>query len=200
MTKNIFEEANMQRISLFDTFKANQANKAKQANENVNTSGHKNSKKSNNSDSFRDKNKDPATLKEVHETSGKKPFYANNQNSPSMYKIALRIKKLTEYKLKKAQSVPINATKDEDQSKEHRIGTVTATTTSETIKEATNQEIVIKEHDENSNEKSCEFVEEATTNSNENQESLISDTVEFELGDHGISELEAPSKYFLSPI
>jgi hypothetical protein len=195
MTKNIFEEANMQRISLFDTFKANQANKAKQTNDNTNNSGHKNSKKSNNSDSFTDKNKDPATLKEVHETSasGKKAFYANNQNSPSMYKIALRIKKLTEYKLKKAQSVPVAVMKDEEQNRATKAGTITATTTSETIKEANNQEVVIKEEEAtNTNEKNCEYIEEVT-NINENQESQISDTVEFDLGDHGIGETS--SKY-----
>jgi hypothetical protein len=192
MTKNIFEEANLQRISLFDTFKTNQTSKAKQTNENTNTSGHKNSKKSNNSDSFRDKNKDPTTLKEVHETSGKKPFYVNNQNSPSMYKIALRIKKLTEYKLKKTQSVPVNVAKDDDQSKEAKAGTVTATTTSETIKETNNKASMIKEHDEEEkpNQKNPKMVEEAA-NSNDNHESLISDTVEFELGDHGISEVSS---------
>ena len=102
MTKNIFEDN--KRINIFDSFNF----ESKTNNENANSSS-KNSKRSNFS-SFKEhenKQKEPV-IKEVHETpckqnKSKVTLQEPPASAPAMYKIAMRIKKLTENKMKKTQ-------------------------------------------------------------------------------------------------
>ena len=108
MSKNIFEEN--KRINFFDSLNFNSRGNIENAN-----SSTKNSKRSNNS-SFKDNGNKPneQVIKEVHETQNKPnkskladstcPTATTSTTTPAMYKIAMRIKRLTENKMKKTQS------------------------------------------------------------------------------------------------
>lgn len=92
MAQNMFDESN---VNLFDSFKL----KARNKQNSVDTdSNFKNSKRSNCSNNT-DNNKD-STLKEIRETKSK----TAQPNTPAMYRIALRLKRLTDLKIKKSNS------------------------------------------------------------------------------------------------
>lgn len=105
MAKNMFDESGSKRVNIFDSFK----NKNKISSSDT-ESNFKNSKKSNCSNSFRDNNRDPV-LKEVRETGSiKSKAMTPNNATPAMYRIALKLKRLTEVKLKKSSSETVVVT------------------------------------------------------------------------------------------
>lgn len=111
MAKDIFDDS-AKRANIFDSIKFNSKNKISSSDTDSNFN--KNSKKSNHSNSFRENQSklNELILKEVHETGGVNqnaklhvPHYHHpNGPTPAMYKIALKLKRLTEVKLKKTHS------------------------------------------------------------------------------------------------
>ena len=103
MAKNIFDESGSKRVNIFDSFKLKNKISSSDTESNF-----KNSKKSNCSNSFRDQN---LVLKEVRETgSVKSKAMTPNHATPAMYRIALKLKRLTEVKLKKSSSETVVVT------------------------------------------------------------------------------------------
>ncbi|CAF0808879.1 unnamed protein product [Brachionus calyciflorus] len=117
MAKNIFDETGSRKgLHIFDSLKMNAKNNS--------DNNFKNSKKSNCSNSFRDnQNRENPILKEFQETGSfkSKSSSGNQTNTPAMYRIALKLKRLTEAKLKKSnsESVAALANKDDFDSKEN---------------------------------------------------------------------------------
>lgn len=92
MAQTMFEENN---LNLFDSFKL----KTKNNQQSLDTeSNFKNSKKSNCSNNM--ENNREVNMKVIRETKSK----VNQPNTPAMYRIAMRLKRLTDLKIKKTNS------------------------------------------------------------------------------------------------
>lgn len=119
MTKNMFEETNLKRITIFDSIKHEQKNKPNHDKEkDKEKDSLKTSKKSSNSNSFKENNTPTNTqsksgdmIREVQETGAAKSKKHNGSGhsngsggGPTMYKIALKLRRLTENKMKKSRS------------------------------------------------------------------------------------------------
>lgn len=105
MAQTKFDENN---LNLFDSFKL----KTK-LNQSLDTdSNFKNSKRSNCSNNM--ENNREVNLKEIRETKGK----VNQQSTPTMYRIAMRLKRLTDLKIKKTNSESIFEPDQSDLKKE----------------------------------------------------------------------------------
>ena len=110
MAKNIFDENGSKRINIFDSIKFKNKISSSDTESNF-----KNSKKSNCSNSFRDHNNRDPVLKEVRETGSiRSKATTPNHATPAMYRIALKLKRLTEVKLKKSSSETVVVTNRTD--------------------------------------------------------------------------------------